>query len=128
MSIFRNQMMFYAASDAIWCRVFSTSLTGDALEWFFDLPSHNIDCFCTLKAKFRAQFVASRTVALTLMAFVNIRQGKDKSLRNFMERFNNVSMKTKNLLPEVAMHHLVTLVKAEPFADKLSKKPAKRTN
>ena len=29
-----NQMMFHVVNDPIWCRVFSSSLTGEALEWF----------------------------------------------------------------------------------------------
>jgi len=56
MRVFMHQMMFHAVSDPIWCRVFSTSLTGEALEWFFELPAGSNDSFATLKARFITQF------------------------------------------------------------------------
>jgi len=52
MWVFTHQMMFHVVSDPIWCRVFSTSLTEEALEWFSELPANNIDSFATLKARF----------------------------------------------------------------------------
>jgi len=43
MRVFTHQMMFHVVSDPIWCRVFSTSLTGKALEWFSEQPANNIE-------------------------------------------------------------------------------------
>jgi len=64
MRVFTHQMMFQVVSDPIWCRVFSTSLTGEALEWFSKLPANNIDSFATLKARFSTQFAPLRPAIL----------------------------------------------------------------
>jgi len=74
MRVFTHQMMFHAVSDLIWCRVFSTSLTGEALEWFSELSANSIDSFATLKAMFSTQFAPLRPAILTVDNLVNIRQ------------------------------------------------------
>ena len=73
MRVFTHQMMFHAVSDPIWCRVFSTSLTGEALEWFSELPTNSIDYFATLKARFSTQFAPLRPAILMVDNLVNIR-------------------------------------------------------
>lgn len=42
---FTNVMAFRTGSDAIWCRAFSLSLEGEALEWFNSLPPNSIENF-----------------------------------------------------------------------------------
>jgi len=85
---FAHQMMFHMVSDAIWCRVFSSSLTGEALEWFSKLPPNNIDCFATLKARFNTQFAPLRPTTLMPAALVNVHQEDDESLRSYLDRYN----------------------------------------
>jgi len=79
-------MMFHAVSDPIWCRVFSTSLTGEALEWFSELPAGSIDSFATLKARFSTQFAPLKLAILTVNNLVNIRQEDGESLRSYLDR------------------------------------------
>jgi len=97
MRVFTHQMMFRAVSDPIWCRVFSTSLTGEALEWFSELPANNIDYFATLKARFNTQFAPLRPAILTVDNLVNIRQEDGESLRSYLDRYNRMSVKIKDL-------------------------------
>jgi len=40
-----------------------------------------------------------------------------------MERFGKVVLNIRNLNLEVAMHHMVTALKPEPFSDSLCNKP-----
>jgi len=42
----------------------------------------------------------------------------------FMERFGKMTLKIKNLSPEVALHHLVITLKPGPFSGSLCKNPA----
>ncbi|XP_027915710.1 uncharacterized protein LOC114175140 [Vigna unguiculata] len=97
MRIFTHQMMFHAVSDPIWCRIFSTSLTGEVLEWFFELSTNNIDSFATLKARFSTQFSPLRSAILTVDNLVNIRQEDGESLRSYLDRYNRMSVKIKDL-------------------------------
>jgi len=106
------------------CRVFPTSLKGATLSWFTKLPPNSIDSFATLVVKFETQFATSRPHHLTSIALVGIRQEKGESLRTFVDRFNKVAMSIQNLSLHVAMHHMLTTLHPEPFADNLCMQPA----
>ena len=114
-----TQVSLHTVEDALWCRIFPTSLEGAALNWFTRLPAQSIDCFDMLAMRFGAQFITIRPHHLTSIALVNIRQEKVESLRAFMDRFGKTTLDIRNLSPEVAMHHMVTALKPRPFLDSL---------
>jgi len=122
MWVFMHQMMFHAVSDPIWCRVFSTSLTGEALEWFSELPTGCIDSFATLKARFSTQFAPLKPAILTVDNLVNIRQEDGESLRSYLDRYNQMSVKIKGLSDKIARHHFSYGLQPGVFADKISRK------
>jgi len=113
--------MFHAVSDPIWCCVFSTSLTGEALDWFSELPANSIDSFATLKARFSTQFASLRPAILTVNNLVNIRQEDGESLRSYLDRYNRMSVKIKDLSDEIARHHFSYGLQPGVFADKISR-------
>jgi len=78
-----------------------------------------IDSFATFVAKFETQFATSRPHHLTSIVLVGIRQEKGESLRTFVDRFSKVAMSIRNLSPNIAMHHMLTALRPEPFADNL---------
>jgi len=59
------------------------------------------------------------------MSLLNVKQEKRESLRAFMDRFNKVFMGIRNLMPEIAMHHLVSTIRPGRFTKSLIKRPAK---
>ncbi|XP_068466580.1 uncharacterized protein [Phaseolus vulgaris] len=121
---YTTHMSLYTTDDAVFCRVFPTSLKGSALSWFTKLPANSIDCFETLIAKFDVQFATSRPHHLTSKALFGIRQEKGESLRTFIDRFSKTAMSIRNLSPEVTMHHMLTALRPGPFADSLCMQPA----
>nr|KYP37224.1 hypothetical protein KK1_041595 [Cajanus cajan] len=116
---FITQINLYTNDDAIICRVFPTSLKGAALSWYTQLPPRSVDNFNTLMRLFSAQYATSRPHHITSAALSNLRQQDDESLRHFMERFANVSIKIRNLNPEVALHSMLMALKPGPFVDSL---------
>ena len=125
MRVFTHQMMFHAVSDPIWCHVFSTSMTGEALEWFSKLPTKSIDSFATLKARFNTQFAPLRPAILTVDNLVNIRQKDGESLRSYLDRYNRMSVKIKDISDEITRHHFLYGLQPGVFADKISRKKPK---
>jgi len=59
---------------------------------------------------------------------VNIRQEKGETFRAFMDRFGKFPLNIRDLSPEVALHHLVTVFRLGPFSDNLCKKLTSNTN
>ncbi|XP_020204068.1 uncharacterized protein LOC109789509 [Cajanus cajan] len=114
-----TQINLYTNDDAIICRVFPTSLKGAALSWYTQLPPRSIDNFNTLVRLFSAQYATSRPHHITSVALSNLRQHDDESLRHFMEHFANISIKIRNLNPEVALHSMLMALKPGPFVDSL---------
>lgn len=72
---------------------------------------------------FGTKFATSRPNHLTSIAVINLRQEKVKSLHTFMEKFGKLTLNIYNPSLEVAMHHMVTELKSNPFSNNLCKKP-----
>jgi len=126
--VYTTNIELFTTSEAIMCRVFPNSLKGMVLSWFTKLPPYSIDSFKTFVSLFTTQFATSRPHHLTSIALVNIRQGKSESLRAFMDQFNHFTLQIRNLNSEVALHHMVTTLRPEPFANNLCKKSALNMN
>jgi len=122
--VYTTDIGLFTISEAVMCRVFPNSLKGMTLSWFPKLPLYSIDSFKTLVSLFTTQFATSRPRHLTSIALVNIRKGRSESLRAFMDQFNQVALQIRNLNSEVALHHMVTVLRPGPFVDSLCKKPA----
>jgi len=123
--LFTHQMMFHHVSDPIWCWVFLNSLTGEALEWFSELPPNSIDFFAMLKARFNTQFAPLRSAMLTVDNLVNIRKEHGESLRSYLNRYNRMSVKIKDLSDEITRHHFFYGLQPDIFANKTNRKKPK---
>jgi len=45
LTVFHTQMMLSEGSDAVYCKIFMSTLQGTALEWFVSLPTGHITSF-----------------------------------------------------------------------------------
>ncbi|XP_014506309.1 uncharacterized protein LOC106766065 [Vigna radiata var. radiata] len=103
---------FYTQSDPVKCRAFSLSLRGEALEWYYTLPPNSVDSFCMLMGMFKKQYSTNRYEEVTAAELVNLRQGKDETLRAFMHRYNHAARKIKGVSPEFIISSLPNCLKA----------------
>ncbi|XP_017414796.1 uncharacterized protein LOC108326057 [Vigna angularis] len=122
---FSNTMAFRTGNDAIWCRAFSLSLEGEALEWFNSLPPNSIENFASLQRLFNRQFAANSTQDLTIFELVTLKQGKEETLRAFMDRYQKTVRRVKNLSPELSLHYILPALKPGPFKDSVCRRAPK---
>ncbi|XP_014492198.1 uncharacterized protein LOC106754660 [Vigna radiata var. radiata] len=109
---FIDFMAFYTQSDPVKCRAFSLSLRGEALEWYYTLPPNSVDSFRTLTSMFKKQYSTNRYEEVTASELVNLRQGKDETLRAFMHRYNHAARRIKGASPEFIISSLPNCLKA----------------
>lgn len=98
---FTNAMAFRIGCDAIWCRAFSLSLEGEALEWFNSLSSNSIENFKDLGNMFKKQ------QEVTIVDLMNLKQGKEESLKTFMDCYQKTVWRVKGLNVELALQHVM---------------------
>jgi len=70
--IYVTQINLYTGNNAVFCRVFPTSLKGATLSWFTHLPPYSVDKFESLVSKFSSWFATSRPHHVTSITLINI--------------------------------------------------------
>ncbi|XP_059630189.1 uncharacterized protein LOC132273187 [Cornus florida] len=70
------------------CRVFPTSLTGAALEWFRSRPHKSIPDYVTLCTIFLAQYCGNKKQKKSIASLFTVRQKRGETLQDFLSRFN----------------------------------------
>ena len=63
LTAFHTQMMLVGGSDAVRCKLFMSTLTGMAMDWFISLLEGHITSFAQLSRLFREQYLANRAPA-----------------------------------------------------------------
>ncbi|GAU13013.1 hypothetical protein TSUD_173130 [Trifolium subterraneum] len=80
---------------SIKCKLFPLSLTRGASTWWRNLPPGSIDSWEELCRMFTAHFTTSRRHPKTVASLKAIVQGPEESLRNYIERFNKISVEVE---------------------------------
>ena len=60
LAAFHTQMVLVGGSDAAKCKLFMSTLTGMAMDWFISLPDGHITSFRQLSRLFREQYLANK--------------------------------------------------------------------
>ncbi|GAU34804.1 hypothetical protein TSUD_394300, partial [Trifolium subterraneum] len=80
---------------SIKCKLFPLSLTRGASTWWRNLPPGSIDSWEELCRMFTAHFTTSRRHPKTVASLKAIIQGPEEPLRNYIERFNKISVEVE---------------------------------
>jgi len=60
LTAFHTQMMLTGGSDAVYYKLFMSTLAGVALEWFVSLPDGHITTFDQFATLFREQYLVNK--------------------------------------------------------------------
>nr|XP_017217146.1 PREDICTED: uncharacterized protein LOC108194707 [Daucus carota subsp. sativus] len=99
---FMNALLLQPVTEAIKCRAFPQTLSGMAQHWYSRLPPNSISCFADLSRAFIGQFVGSKTHAKSSASLMNLHQGKNESLQEYMNHFTKEALKVPDLDQKVA--------------------------
>lgn len=115
-----NTLLLQPVNDAIKCRAFPQTLAGMAQRWYSHLPPNSIASFKELNQEFVTEFVIGRMYEKSFASLMNVVQGKNKSLRDYLKRFTKKALKVPDLDNKVAM---ITRNHERLFQDVIGKAP-----
>ena len=100
---FMNVLLLQLVTDAINCRSFPQSLSGMAQHGYSRLSPNSVSSFSNLSRAFIGQFIGSKTHAKISASLMNLNQGRNESLRDYMNLFIKEALKVLDLDEKVAM-------------------------
>ena len=98
-------MHYYCSPSQIRCQVsdVSSNTGGMAQRWYSRLPPNSIGSFKELSRAFIGQFISGKTHEKSSASLMNLLQGKNESLRDYINRFTKEALKVPDLDEKVAM-------------------------
>jgi len=87
LTAFHTQMMLVGGSDAVRCKLFMSTLTGMAMDWFISLLDGHITSFAQLSQLFREQYLANRAPPPVSYDLFDVKQYQGETLKEYINRF-----------------------------------------
>ena len=85
LTAFHTQMVLVGGSDAARCKLFMSTLTRMAIDWFISLPNGHITSFRQLSQLFRVQYLANKAPPPVSYDLFDVKQYQ--TLKEYINRF-----------------------------------------
>ncbi|XP_059627241.1 uncharacterized protein LOC132270044 [Cornus florida] len=119
---YAQKMVLDDRNDPWMCRVFPTSLTGAALEWFRNRPHKSIPDYVTLCTMFLAQYCGNNKQKKSIASLFTVRQKKGETLQDFLSRFTMEALEIADCHPATAIETLkLAMIQGTKFHTSLVK-------
>ncbi|XP_022858494.1 uncharacterized protein LOC111379363 [Olea europaea var. sylvestris] len=125
LNVYTDVMNLQVAPNQVMCKAFPQTLTNAARGWFSILEPNSITSFSDLADKFSAFFASSKCIRKTVASLMQLRQGQNETLHDFMTRFNKERLQIPDLHITTAVSALTYAIKCKAFKMSLSKTPSK---
>ncbi|GKV28774.1 hypothetical protein SLEP1_g37780 [Rubroshorea leprosula] len=116
---FYSVMQAQNASDALMCKIFPSTLRGNAWTWYYSLLPNSISSYTKLATSFATNFSSRRLIKKTTFELMRVAQREGESLKNYMNRFNDVVLEIVSFSQAVGLAALTQGLKHERFQDSL---------
>jgi len=116
---FHTQMMLSGGSDAVYCKLFMSTLSGIALEWFVSLPDGHITSFKQFSKLFMEQYIVNRAPPVVSYDLFDVRQNQGESLRDYLGHFGAQVVRLPSKDEDIPVHAFKKGVMAGPFSESL---------
>ncbi|GKV19462.1 hypothetical protein SLEP1_g29723 [Rubroshorea leprosula] len=118
---FCSIMQAQNASDALICKIFPSTLRGNARTWYYSLQPSSISSYAELAAFFATKFSSRRLIKKTTSELMRVAQREGESLKNYMNRFNDAVLEISSFNHGVGLAALIAGLKHDRFRDSLIK-------
>ncbi|XP_068503938.1 uncharacterized protein [Phaseolus vulgaris] len=119
LTAFHTQMMPSGGSDAVYCKVFMSTLSGTTLDWFVSLPTGHITTFQQFPKMFVEQYIVNKEPPLVSYDLFDVRQYEGESLKDFLNRFGAQIVRLPGKDEEMFVHAFKKGVLPGPFSESL---------
>ncbi|PNX84238.1 gag-pol polyprotein [Trifolium pratense] len=119
-----TQTAIVNAPEHLKCKLLSGTFKDAALRWYMNLPKNSIESYADFHKKFIHQFAGSRHVKVTSTSLFSIRQAYAESLREYLARFSEATIKVSNPNQEMFVAAFHNGLRAGHFNESLAQKPA----
>jgi len=116
---FHTQMMLSGGSDAVYCKLFMSTLSEIALEWFVSLPDGHITSFQQFSKLFMEQYIVNRAPPVVSYDLFDVRQNQGESLRDYLSRFGAQVVRLPSKDEDMLVHAFKKGVLSGPFSESL---------
>ncbi|GLT62784.1 hypothetical protein SLA2020_353940 [Shorea laevis] len=125
---FYSCMQAQNASDALMCKIFPSTLRGNARTWYYSLPPRSISSYTEMASAFATKFSSRRLIRKTTSELMRVKQREGESLKNYMSRFNDAVLEVSSFDQAVGVAAVISGLNHERFRDSLIKHPATTFN
>ncbi|XP_068503756.1 uncharacterized protein [Phaseolus vulgaris] len=119
LTAFHTQMMLSGGSDAVYCKLFMSTLSGIALEWFVSLPDGHITSLQQFSKLFMEQYIVNRAPLVVSYDLFDVRKNQGESLRDYLSRFGAQVVKLPSKDEDMLVHAFKKGVLPGPFNESL---------
>ncbi|KAL0411009.1 UNVERIFIED_CONTAM: hypothetical protein Slati_3690600 [Sesamum latifolium] len=126
LSCFENAALLHRYTDGIKCRVFITTFSRAAQQWFNQLPIGAIGSFQEFRSLFLHQFASNRKLRKTELSLFAVRQKDDEPLKEYLQRFNVAALEVPAATQEVKASAFSQRLLDGDFFKSLAKKPVSK--
>ncbi|GKV43074.1 hypothetical protein SLEP1_g50414 [Rubroshorea leprosula] len=124
MHAFYSCMQAQNASDALMCKIFPSTLRGNARTWYYSLPPRSISSYTEMAFTFATKFSSRRLIRKTTSELMRVKQRDGESLKNYMSRFNDAVLEVSSFDQAVGIATVISGLKHDRFKDNLIKHAA----
>ena len=119
LAAFHTQMVLIGGSDAAKCKLFMSTLTGMAMDWFISLPEGHITSFRQLSRLFREQYLANKAPPPVSYDLFDVKQYQGETLKEYINRFGAQVVKVGTTEEPMIVYAFVKGVCPGPFGESI---------
>ncbi|GKV48237.1 hypothetical protein SLEP1_g55063 [Rubroshorea leprosula] len=121
---FYSCMQAQNASNVLMCKIFPSTLRGNARTWYHSLPPKSISSYTEMTSAFATKFSNRRLIRKTTSELMRVKQRDGESLKNYMSRFNDAVLEVSSFDQAVGIAAVISGLKHDKFKDSLIKHAA----